>query len=245
MVLVGCGRVAFDPSRDADADADANADASADSGIPPRWALVQTVASRVPMQRQVLRMDPLGSQHLIVVAVQVPDDGRVTAITDTSNCNSYTAIPTAHSTNADAGDELEIFYAKSSCPGADAISIDATTEVTAAAWEASGIRTDDPFDMASTLNEQPETAMPLGPIITTSTAGEFVVSVAIVANEVSGIHPGNEFTNDHLANGNAWAHLTDPMAPAGTHQAQWDPPPPPAPSPGSYCASAAAFKVGP
>jgi len=38
----------------------------------------------------------------------------------------------------------------------------------------------------------------------------------------------------------ARAHLTDPRAPAGTYQAQWD-----QPRSGAYCASAAAFKVGP
>ena len=74
---------------------------------------------------------------------------------------------------------------------------------------------------------------------TTSAAGEFVMASAIVFDTVSGIHPGNEFTNDQVSDGNGWAHLTDPMAPAGVHQAQWDA------TPGSYCASAVAFKVGP
>jgi len=90
------------------------------------------------------------------------------------------------------------------------------------------------------LNDQPATTAPVGPMIMTSTAGEFVVSVAIVENAARRIHAGDEFTNDQTTNGNGWAHLTDPMAAAGTYQAQWD-----QPQSGVYCAAAAAFAVGP
>ena len=133
-----------------------------------------------------------------------------------------------------------MFYAKNTCPGARAISITAASGITAVAWEVSAIRTDEPLDSASALDDQPATTTPLGPSIATSTAGEFVVSVAIVTNSVTGVVAGNAFTNDHTANGNAWAHLTDPMAPAGVYQAAWN-----QPLRGTYCASAAAFKVAP
>jgi hypothetical protein len=245
IALLGCGRVAVKPLAGDAGDAGDAADAADAEDSPPPWELVQTIESRRPARTQSLIMDPLGAQHLVVVAIQVPDGGSITGITDASNCNAYTAIPTARSSNAGAGDALQMFYAKNSCAGASTISIDATTAVTAVVWEVSGIRTDDPFDKASTLNDQPETATPVGPTIETSTRGEFVVSVAIVANTVAGIHPGNKFTNDHLANGNAWAHLTDSSAPADVYQAQWDPLPPPELPPGSYCASAAAFRVAP
>ena len=57
---------------------------------------------------------------------------------------------------------------------------------------------------------------------------------------ISQIHPNNEFTNDKNTQGNGWAHLTDNAAPAGSHVAVWD-----QPSGGTYCATTAAFVVGP
>jgi len=220
VVLAGCGRIGFEVLPD----------------VPSTpWALIQTAAA----QSSTLRLEPVGAQHLVVVAVQITDQSLATLIDD-STCNTYVPIAAAHSFNANQGDELRLFYAKDTCAGARAITITNASGVTAVAWEVSGIRTDDPLDSASTLNDQPPTTTPVGPTITTSTAGEFVVSAAIVTNSVSGVVAGNGFTNDHLTNGNAWAHLTDSMAPAGEYQAQWN-----QPMRGTYCASAAAFKVVP
>jgi len=184
-------------------------------------------------------MAPSGSHHLIVVAAQLGAAGSVTSITD--DANTYVAIPRARATNTSLNDALELWYATDSRPGASMIRIAATTSVPAAvAWEVSGIRTVDPLDTATTLDTQPATTAPQGPPITTRAAGEFVVSAAIVANGITGTEAGNEFTNDHRTRGNGWAHLTDPMAPAGSHQARWT-----QPTSGSYCANAAAFQVGP
>lgn len=223
MALVGCGRIGFDPTGDA--------------GAPGRWALIQTAGSR----SSNVGLAPLGAHHLVVVAVQLFSDGRVTAILDSSACNTYVEIPAAHAVNRSLGDGLQIFYAKNSCPGADDLGVAATTAVFATVvWEVAGIRTDTPVDTAAVLNDRPASTAPIGPTITTSAAGEFVVSAAMVENLAATIHAGNEFTNDQITNGNGWAHLTDPMAEAGDHQAQWD-----QLVPGAYCASAAAFRVGP
>ena len=136
---------------------------------------------------------------------------------------------------------LQLWYAKSSCAGATSISIGATDTVTAAVvWEVAGIRTDNPLDTATALNDQPASSTTVGPMITTSAAGEFVVSVALAEHAITAIHAGNEFVNDHITRGNGWGHLADPHAAAGVHQAQWDQSPP-----GGACASAAAFRVGP
>jgi hypothetical protein len=220
VALAGCGRIGFELPTDA-------------SSTP--WTLIQTAAT----QSLTLRLVPVGAQHLVVVAVQITDPGVAVTLTDDSGCNTYAPIAGARSFNANEGDELRLFYAKNTCAGAQTIDIDTTSSITVVAWEVAGIRTDDPLDTASVLNDQPATTMPLGPRITTSTAGEFIVAVAIVTNTVTGVVAGNEFTNDHLTNGNAWAHLTDAMAPAGAYQARWN-----QPMSGTYCASAAAFKVG-
>lgn len=223
MALVGCGRIGFDPI--------------GDGGDPRRWALIQTAGSR----SSNVSLAPLGAHHLVVVAVQLASNGQVTSILDSSVCNAYVEIPAAHAVNRPLGDALEIFYAKNSCSGADDLGVSATTGVFATVvWEVAGIRTDDPLDTAVVLNDQPASTAPIGPTITTSAAGEFVVSAAMVENLAATIHTGNEFTNDQITNGNGWAHLTDSMAAAGDHRAQWD-----QPDAGAYCASAAAFRAGP
>lgn len=231
IALVGCGHIGFEPV--AGGDAGAPGDATGPQG----WDLVQTAGS----ENSAVTVKRLGAHHLVVVAVEVDGNGLVTAITDSSNCNAYVAIPTAHATCAACQINLQIFYARDSCPDADQISVATTTSAdSVVVWEVSGIRTDVPVDTVAVLNDQLASTTPLGPKITTSAAGEFVVAVAIVDNSVTRIHAGNEFTNDQTSDDNGWAHLTDPQAPAGTYQAQWD-----QPRSGAYCASAAAFKVGP
>jgi hypothetical protein len=225
MALVGCGRIGFDPGGDRD------------GGAPQRWALIQTSGST----SSNVSVAPLGAHHLVVVAVQISGGGLVTAIIDSGACNVYVAIPASYATDRTLGDGLQIFYAKDSCPEANAIGVATTTGVAAiVVWEVAGIRTDFPLDTAAVSSDQPASIAPLGPVITTSAAGEFVVSAAMVENIADRIHAGDEFTNDQTINGNGWAHLTDPMAAAGSYQAQWD-----QPQSGSYCAAAAAFRAGP
>jgi hypothetical protein len=239
--LMGCGRINVDSLvADAQLDSALPEDGSPSVDVPSTqgWVLVQTGAVERAASLDVAR---LGAQSLIVVAMQVGPTGMVTAVTDNSNCNSYTEIPAAYAFCIESA--LYIFYAKSSsaCSGATRINLASTANVLAAvAWEVSGVRSADPVDTALVLTEQPDTTAPRGPRITTSTDGEFVVSVMLVDNRISGIHPGNEFTNDQLVLDNGWAHLTDPMARAGTYQAQWD-----QPMAGAYCTSAVAFKVAP
>src|SRR5262245_54147639 len=115
MALVGCGRIGFDPIGDGDGD-----------GL-GRWVLIQTSGSR----SSNVGVKPLGAHHLVVVAVQLSSDGLVTAIIDSSACNAYIEIPAAHAIDRTLGDALEIFYAKDSCPEADAIGVAATTGVAA------------------------------------------------------------------------------------------------------------------
>jgi len=75
--------------------------------------------------------------------------------------------------------------------------------------------------------------------VTTSQAGDFIVSILFaVDTNISGISPGNEFTNDFTTNGNGWAHITSNSVPAGTHQASWITSTPQ----GIYCASTVAFR---
>jgi hypothetical protein len=234
MAVVGCGHVE-------DRAADGSVDAPAEALVVHPWELVQTASVDSATATATVPVKALGAGHLVVVAVEIDERGLVTSMADSSGCNSYVAIPTAFSTSMALDANLQLFYAKNSCPDASVISVAATAIVCAVVvWEVAGIRTDEPLDAAATLNDQPANVLPVGPMITTSAAGEFMVSVAVVDNMITGIHAGNEFTNDRNNQGNGWGHLTDPQAGAGVHQAQWDESPG-----GAYCASAAAFRVGP
>jgi len=235
VAMAGCGRIGFSLDRNTDPDGRT----SDPDAIATRWTLVQNATTTSP----TLMIASSGAGHLIVVAVHLANTGSVSSITDNApnGGNSYVAIATSRATNTSPPDAVELWFARGSIAGATTIALAAsTTIVGAVAWETSGIRTDSPLDTATTLDAQPATTTPLGPRITTSEPGEFVVSVAIVANGVSTTHAGNEFTNDQRTRGNGWAHLTDPAAAAGDHQAQWD-----QGVSGAYCANAAAFRVGP
>ena len=134
-----------------------------------------------------------------------------------------------------------MWFASDAVAGAHNITATGSTIFGVVAWEVSGIRTVSPVDTATTLDDQPTTTEPSGPSIKTATDGEFVkVPIAVVENVVSEIHSGNEFTNDRTTQGDGWAHLTDPHAPAGNHQAVWD-----TPTTGRYCATSVAFFTGP
>jgi hypothetical protein len=234
LALVGCGRISIDPL------ADSGTDAPGDGVVADApWSLVQTVGVLNSPNVAVAR---LGAHHLVVVAIQIDGGGQINAITDNLSCNTFVAIPAAHATTMALGDDLQIYYAEDSCPQADTISIATTMGAIHAVviWEVAGIRIDGPVDTATVLDDRPRTGTPLGPAITTGGAGEFVVSIALVENNVTGTHAGNEFTNDQTTNGNGWAHLADPQAAAGPHQAQWDQMPS-----GAYCATAVAFRTGP
>lgn len=248
MMLAGCGRFGFEaPAADALAAADASTSEPVDSGdtpAAPAWTLVQT-RSAIPQSRTPLdiaiNIDPLGARHLVVVAVEVDQDGTVSSVTDDCD-NTYELIPAAHTTCAAMKCRLDTFYVRSSCAGSGAIRITATTEILAAVmWEASGLRGDDPLDTASTVpDDRPATTAPVSPSIATNSDGEFVVAVAIAENKIQGLRAGSEFTNDQNSFFNGWAHLTDTAAKAGTHQAEWV-----QDQSGAYCANAAAFRTAP
>jgi hypothetical protein len=199
------------------------------------WTLVQTRAS-TNLRRVSIAAS--GAGHLIVVAVET-NASAVAAVTDDAG-NTYLPIVESRAAVVAGSFGVELWYAASSNAGATTISAVADVIYAMAAWEVAGIRTTSPLDTASKLDNQPPTTTPVGASITTSTDGEFVVSVVVVSNEISGLTAGSPFTNDHTAFGNGWAHLTSAAAPAGTYQARWD-----QPERGSSCATSAAFFVGP
>jgi hypothetical protein len=210
-----------------------------DSGPTPTWTLIQTGSAG---SGAALSIAPTGAGDLIIVGMETGSAGPVTAVTDDapSGTDTYTSIAAASATDSAHERGIELWYATGSHAGATTITINAPAVYAAAVWEVAGIRTTNALDTATTLDDQAATSTPVGPVITTAHAGEFVVSIAVVAKDITGIHAGNEFTNDRTANFNGWAHLTSNTAAAGAHQAEWNQLPS-----GTYCANAAAFVTAP
>jgi hypothetical protein len=227
IVLVGCGRINVEPL-----------DPLPD--VPDRWELVQRPQGATGPT--LIMNNPMGARHLIIVAAyRKVNSADIMTATDDSDCNQYVSIPGARALCPAFGTELQLFYAIDSCPGARTISVTPKAEVmSVGAWEVSGIRTDEPLGNAARTENGPSRPTALGPGITTSTVGEFVVAVAVVDGVITRTVVGNAFTNDHTTLNDGWAHLTDPMATPGLYHAEWDQDPP-----GPYCAIAAGFKVGP
>ena len=238
IALAACGRVDFDVLT-----ADATADASGDAASPPQtWNLVQTAGISVS---PTLAIAATGSDHLIVVALR-SGGTTISSVTDDApgGSNVYVSIPAARAVNAVANALVELWYATGSRPGATTISVVSDGSLNTMVWEVDHIAAGNPVDTASELSDQPTTLTPFGPTITTTMAGEFVIAAAIVEINVIDIHAGNEFVEEFpeaTSPGNdGYAHLGDPNAPAGAYRAEWD-----VDMSGTYCATGAAFFVGP
>jgi hypothetical protein len=217
-----------------DAGSDSPVDAATDGSSARPWTLVQTRGSN----GRRLDIGATGAAHLIVVAVQTGLD-QVTSVTDDAN-NTYVAVAGSRAVDMNETTAVELWYAASSSAGATTITAGGDPVYAIVAWEVAGIRGTNPLDTVSKLENQQQSTTPPGASITTSAAGEFVVSAIIVANQVTGVTMGNAFTNDHTTFGNGWAHLTSAAAPAGTYQARWN-----QPDRGTSCATSAAFFVAP
>jgi len=135
---------------------------------------------------------------------------------------------------------VEIWYAQNSIVGATVVTpnfVAAPTSVEIGVWEVSGVLSM-PLDATNTASGSITLNNTPGPAVTTTQAGDFIISVMMVLNNsLTGSSSGNEFTNDFNTYGNAWAHITSNSSTAGVRQASWY-----APSPtGAYCASTVAF----
>ncbi len=221
------------PRGDAPRDAPVPRDAPLDSAFAP-WTLVQTTSVE---SQPALTVQSTGAGNLIVVAIQ--GTATVASVQDDA-ANLYVEVPNGKATAGGLG--IDLWYAKNSKAGATSIAVASSGTGAGAivAWEVAGIRTTTPLDTSAALSDQAATTLPLGASVTTTKPGDFIVSAAVVANSISGIHQGNEFTNDSTAKANGWAHITSTAAPAGAHQAKWD-----QPMSGVYCATSAAFFTGP
>ena len=186
-----------------------------------------------------LTIPATGTGHLIAVAMMFNGKTSVTGVSDnaTGGSNTYVSAGARATTSTWS---TEIWYAVSSKSGATVITptfAGSPTSVQITAWEVSGVATSAPdatntSSGSVTLNNIP------GPAVTTTQAGDFIVSI-LLANTASftAISSGNEFTDDFTTLGNGWAQITSTSATAGAHQASWYTASPA----GVYCGSTVAF----
>jgi hypothetical protein len=200
----------------------------------PAWAMVHKTSKAGAITS--ITIPATGSGHLIAVALMFNGGTSVTSISDNVG-NSYVS---AGARTGSGANSVEIWYAQNSIAGATLIApsfVRQPTSLEIATWEVSGVLSLPPDATNTvvgtvTLNNTP------GAPVTTTQAGDFMVSVLFALNTIfTSISTGNEFTNDFTNFGNGWAHITSNASSAGTHQASWFTSSPT----GTYCSSTVAF----
>jgi hypothetical protein len=184
-----------------------------------------------------------GSGHLLVVGWEIGGGGASTSTTISSiqdnSGSTYAEAGAAKSIDTAGASASDVWYANNVAAGTTTITITLSASVPnvgVVIWEFSGVSSTAPLDATAVLNSQSASATPSGASVTTTAAGDAVISLITVANSVSGIASGNAFTNDSLLKDNGWAHLI--TSSAGTYAAQWNQSPA-----GTYATTTVAFKA--
>jgi hypothetical protein len=230
VCAMSCGRLDFDAS---------SRDASPADGAQGVWQLdaVKGIANLNTPTLSLQLGATSGAGQLIVAAVSLDHGATLSSISDDAS-NTYIPIPGATAGNAANNDTIEILYVPNANAGASMVTATAPHVYSVVVWE---FTTPQPatVDTAVQLSDQPASTLPVSPSIATAAPGEIVIAIAVVLKAITSVQTGSPFTNDTLTNGNGFAHLTDPRAPANTYQAVWN-----QPNSAAYCSQAVAFAVG-
>jgi hypothetical protein len=180
-----------------------------------------------------------GSGHLIVVgwASAGGSSPTISSVTDNAG-NTYVEAGSARAVNTAQNRMVDIWYAKNSNAGATTVTITpnpAGSSGAAVVWEFAGVDTTAPLDRTVTLNTQPATTTPTTAAITTTSAGELIISTMIPSTFNNGLVAGSLFSNDQSEGGVGWAHYVAPSI--GTYSAQYST------LSGTYASSSVSFKV--
>jgi hypothetical protein len=211
-----------------------------DAGAPAdgsslRWALVATAGS----EGATTEIVSTGDGHTILVGVETGAAGGATTVGDDGG-NTYKLVTASRSVNPGEDNAVEVWFTQNSAGGAKKVTASGPTIHAVVVWELAGISTTNPIAAVTTIDAQATSTAPTGAPITTTESGQFVLSIVMVANSVTGLTANSPFTNDHTTFGNGWAHLTDDAAPPATYQAQWI-----QPTTGTSCASSVVLNAGP
>jgi hypothetical protein len=206
---------------------------SCSENVSDSWRIVNKTSNS---SVRSLKVPATGSGHLIAVALMFNGTSSISSLSDNAG-NTYVS---AGARAASGANSAEIWHARNSAAGATMITPKFTASPSAismTAWEVSGI-TATSIDAANTATGSLSQEHTAGPSVTTSKAGDFVVSVMFaIDTSLTSISSGNDFTNDFTTFGNGWAHLTSSSSVPGNQQANWYTANPS----GVYCASTVAF----
>lgn len=212
-------------------------DAVTDTPTDAPWRIVQTNGNEMG----VILVMPTLDASTIIVAGQFGNTGLLDVSDDAGN--QYVRIDNSTALFDGSGSPgVELWFAAAARGGATKIS--ATGPVTASpfpavAWEVAGLGgVINMMPVAAVLSSQAATLAPTSPSLVTTHAGELIITGTDFETGLEDLAVG--FTEDSIVDGDGWAHLTSPVSPPGMYQATWR-----LRTPGRYCATAAAFVVGP
>lgn len=205
-----------------------------DAAARTRWAIVSSKGKA----GTAVAITPTQAGTTMLVGIETSHTNSASSVTDNAG-NVYEIITGSRALNTAGTAGVEVWMARNLEAGATTITASGVVIHAVVAWEVANLAAD-PVAVVDTRSDQPASTMPTGVDITTTKQGQFVLSIAIVENQLSGLVPGSAFTNDHTTFGNGWAHLTDDDAPPGTYQPQWN-----QAVPGTSCATSVVFDTAP
>ena len=152
-----------------------------------------------------------GSGNLLVVAINVAGSGvAITGVSDNATGGSNTYVGASNSFASASNGKTQIWYAANSKAGATFVNVTTTGSIQGidvVLLEYSGVDTISPLDVAAAKNNGSSSASPVGPSITTTTAGDVVVASVLYAGGITGAN--SPYTIESTTNGDGVAdHIT-------------------------------------
>ncbi|MBZ5634655.1 MAG: hypothetical protein LAO55_16150 [Acidobacteriia bacterium] len=192
-----------------------------------------------PFPGTVCTIPATSSGNLIVVGIQkgMAGGAAITVASVTDNAGNVYAEAGAARATVSIGYVGDIWYAKNSVAGATSVTVafsQSVSQAGAVIWEFSGADQTAPLGQTAVLNDQPASTNVSGAVVTTTSTGELVVSIAAVSDSVTG--STNAFINDSALMTNGWAHLI--ASAPGLYGAQWN-----QAVAGTYCTSTVSFRA--
>ena len=243
MIASACGRIGFSQSEVLGTDAGASdgmgpVNGDSNSGV-AMWHLTQANGAA----SGVVPITATTAGNLLLVGVHLDYAGSITAVHDNApgGGNSYTEIAVTQSFNSANMDQAEMWYVPSTKAGATTVTVTVAggTAFSAMVWEVDVLGASVQLEIGTVFSNGAATSLPKSPSIQILVPGSFVAAMTAGAGAVTGIHAGNAFTNDSIAGGDGWAHLTDTDTAPGNFTAEWDS------ASGTYCSAGVGFQLGP